>query len=40
MPFGVEITVADSGTNGNASNWARQGGPSAPSVHAAVSVRA
>ena len=25
MPFGVEIPVADSGTNGNASNWARQG---------------
>ena len=35
MPFGVENPVADSGTNGNASNWARQG-----SVHAAVSVRA
>lgn len=36
MPFGVEIPVADSGTNGNASNWARQGSVG----HAAVSVRA
>ena len=39
MPFGVEIPVADSGTNGNASNWARQGSVR-PVGHAAVSVRA